>query len=379
MTAVQHVGVVGAGLAGLAASLAAAAAGLRVEVFEAAPRLPSVAAHMEIVPNLLRDLVTLGVADACVQRGFPYQGTDVVDAQGRVQFQIPAVHAAGPRYPAALGMLYGDLADILHAQGVQQGVRFHWGAPVQDVEAGSGEGGLIRLVDGTHHRFDLVLLAAGADAVRLARPPFAMRRIDEALPQAWWYALAPRPRALDRATRVVGPGLDKVVLVPVGMRTAGVALLRSVPSGHSAAAATPVDGAAMRAALASHGGPVRAVAAHLRDDTPVVARPVRSSLIEGDWHQGAVLCIGSCAHATPPHFGQAAAQAFEDAVVIGELLRTPADRDAVLRAFSARRSERARLVQAVTTQAAHWDLRPEPATDLRALLLRLQPIFSQPA
>ena len=56
MAVIGHVGVVGAGLAGLAAALAAATAGLHVDVFEAAPVLFEPQAHIDVVPNLLRDL-----------------------------------------------------------------------------------------------------------------------------------------------------------------------------------------------------------------------------------------------------------------------------------------------------------------------------------
>lgn len=372
MASVRNVGVVGAGLAGLAAALAVAAGGARVEVFEAAARLPSVDAHIEVVPNLLRELVTLGVAQACVHKGFPYQGTDVVDAHGRFRFRIPSMAAAGPRFPSALGMTYSDLAEVLHAAAVQQGVQFRWGAAVQAIETDADGRGLVRAMGVEASSFDLVLLAGGVGAARLIRSGL---HAGTDLPQSWWYALVPRPRSLDRALTVLGPGADKALLVPVGMRTAGLAVMRHEPQAHGGR----VNGAAMRAALASHGGMVRMAADHLRDDTPVVVRRVHSSLLDGDWHQGAVLCIGSCAHALPPHFGQSAAQAFEDAVVLGDLVRHVADRPTLFHEFSIRRVQRARLAQAVTTQAAHWDLHPEPATDLKALMSQLDPLLSRPA
>jgi 2-polyprenyl-6-methoxyphenol hydroxylase-like FAD-dependent oxidoreductase len=81
----------------------------------------------------------------------------------------------------------------------------------------------------------------------------------------------------------------------------------------------------------------------------------------------------------PPHFGQAAAQCIEDAVVLGALLRERLDRDALLERFMSRRGERARQVHALVTQAARWDLQPEASTDLPALAERLAPLIARPA
>jgi hypothetical protein len=45
----------------------------------------------------------------------------------------------------------------------------------------------------------------------------------------------------------------------------------------------------------------------------------------------------------------------------------------------ARRGARTRQIHALTTQAARWDMRPEAATDLRALAHRLAHVLAQPA
>jgi 2-polyprenyl-6-methoxyphenol hydroxylase-like FAD-dependent oxidoreductase len=142
------------------------------------------------------------------------------------------------------------------------------------------------------------------------------------------------------------------------------------------AASTP---AAMRATLSREGRLLQSLGALWSDDMPTIVRPVRSGLLEGPWHAHGVLRIGHSAHELPPHFGQAAAQAVEDAAVLGALLRTGPSREDLLDAFMARRGERAQRVHAVVTQAARWDLRPEAATDLPALAAQLAPLVAQPA
>jgi 2-polyprenyl-6-methoxyphenol hydroxylase-like FAD-dependent oxidoreductase len=75
---VQRVCVIGAGLAGLACAVAAAGRGLHVQVFDDADQQTTWRGHVEVVPNMLRDLVALGVGDACVRAGFPFHGVDVL-------------------------------------------------------------------------------------------------------------------------------------------------------------------------------------------------------------------------------------------------------------------------------------------------------------
>lgn len=366
MAAIGHVGVIGAGLAGLAAALAAAGAGIRVDVFETESAPSEQLAHIEIVPNLMRDLVTLGVGEACVRRGFPYHGLAVLDGDGRALFEIATPRLAGTRFPACLGMVYGDLLGLLRDAAVARGARLHVGSTVCD----AGDAGAIVTADGRRHGVDLAVIATGDTLPSIASQP-AHRLAADTLPQQWCHALLPRPVALQQAAWVIGTGSTKAMLVPVDTKRAGIAVLR--PAGASSTAA------AMRATLSAEGSLLQGLGTQWKDGTPTLVRPVRSALLHGPWHAHGVLRIGHSAHILPPHFGQSAAQAVEDAVVLGDLLRARSSRDALLEGFMARRGERARQVHAIATQAARWDLRPEAATDLPALAEQLAPLVATPA
>lgn len=363
----RSVAIVGAGLAGLAAAVAASAAGVPVDVFESEPRLAAPPAHVDVVPTLLRDLVALGVGEACVRRGFAYRGVAFVDPEGRQVFEIATPSLAGARWPAAMGMTYGALLEVLHEAALGQGARFHWGSAVRRVES-TARGGRIHFADDDHWDADLALVA-GAQGLVAAAPARAAK--ETVLPQRWDHALLPRPRGLDRSTWVLGPGRHKTLLVPTGTAQAGIAVLREPQADRTAAA--------LRAHLQAQGPVLATIAAGLGDDTVVVGRPVRSALLAGAWHDGPVLRIGSSAHRLPPHFGQAAAQAVEDATVLHDLLRQGLGCGPLLEQFMRRRGARARRVHVVATQAAHWDLNPEPSTDLVALALRLAPIVERAA
>lgn len=362
-----RIAVVGAGLAGLASAVAAATAGCEVDVFDAQAQIAAPAAHLDVVPTMLRDLVALGVADACVRRGFAYRGIAVVDSDGRPGFEIPTPALAGVRWPAAIGMAYADLLRVLHDAAVDAGALVHFGSPVVRVEAAPAAPALWTSNGRTWQGH--LLLIAGARAVDGVALPLASEFA--ALPQRWDHTLVARPRGLDRSTWVIGPDRAKALLVPVSSAQAGLAVLRDAAADHSLES--------LRACLVAQRGVLGVAGASLRSDARVIGRPVHSGLLRGPWHSGAALRIGSSAHLLPPHFGQAAAQSVEDAAVLGDLLRTEASRDELFTRFMQRRAARAERVHAVTTQAARWDLRPEPATDLTALARQLAPIVEAAA
>ncbi|MBI5717209.1 MAG: NAD(P)-binding protein [Burkholderiales bacterium] len=367
MPVVGHVGVIGAGLAGLAAAVAATQAGAQVDIFESAPAPAPLLAHVDVVPNLLRDLVALGVGEACVRLGFPYQGFAVLDGEGRTRFEVPTRHLAGTRFPSALGMVYGTLLDVLRDAALARGARMHAGCEVRD----ASDGGAIVTADGQRHAVDLVVIASGTTVPALGSRPARPLPL-EALPQQWCHALLPRPPALERAAWVIGTAGLKAMLVPVDTRRTGVAVLQPQSSGPPTADSLP-------AALAGQGRWLQSLAAQCRPDTPLQIRPVRSGVLDDPWHERGTLRIGHSAHVLPPHFGQAAAQVVEDAVVLGDLLRRRSERDELLQAFMRRRGERTRRVHAVTTQAARWNLRPQASTDLQALAEQLGPLVERPA
>jgi 2-polyprenyl-6-methoxyphenol hydroxylase-like FAD-dependent oxidoreductase len=372
MSRIARVAVVGAGLAGLAVSVAAAAAGVTVDLFDASEGLAAPRSHIDVVPNMVRELAAIGLAEECVRRGFVYRDMAVVDADGHLVHLIPSPALAGPRLPAAFGMVYAELLELLLARTRQLGVGVHWKTRIVRAEI---QGGSARLwLEGrAEWRGDLVILA-GATLVGGVELPLADHA--ESLRQRWDYVLLPRPQEIERSTWVIGPASSKALIVPVGVAQIGLACLQSQGTDDLSVIGTASD---LRTRLGRSGRLLASLAASLRDDTTVLSRHVRFGLLKTPWHDGAALRIGSSAHMLPPHFGQAAAQSLEDATVLGALLRRPIDRDDLLGAFEARRADRAARVYAVAAQAARWDLKPEPSTDLPALALRLKPLVETPA
>ena len=364
--------VIGAGLAGLSCALTLVSRGLRVQLLDEAAAPRALAAHVEVVPSMLRDLVAFGVGDDCVRAGFPYRGIDVIDRQGRHLHELPTERLAGARFPAALGIRHDELHSLLEREAVARGVLLRRAAVAQAVTEHAGTA-QVELDDGASIEADLVLLATGA-ASPLSQALFPHARPAAELGQAWWYTLLPRPVDLDRPLIAFGDVGRRAVLVPVRHDLAGLALTEPITPAVDAAPA-----AHLRRSLASFAPRLRALGARLDGTTPITLRPARSALLDPPWHRGPVLAVGDCAHALPPHFGQAAAQAVEDARVLGELLESTASRTELFEAFERRRVERVRRVHEITTTAARWDLQPDSAADLNLLMQRLAQTVAQPA
>lgn len=362
---VRRIGIVGAGLAGLAAALAAAMAGVSVDVFDTVEAGAPHDTHLHVAANLLRDLDTLGIAGACIRQGFPCKGMVVADVQGEPYFEFPTPRLAGEHLPPALGMVRTDLLNILRHAAIARGVTLHGGQAIVDVKPGT------ELVThtGERHRVDLAVLTG--DGTQPTTRGRALPQVPiETLPQAWCQTLVPRPHAVERATIIVGHSRHKVVLVPVDTRRAGAAVLwaSELPSVND-----------VRELLASQGGLLRTLSPHWAESAPVSTQPVRFGMLTGRWHAPGLLRIGRSALVLPPHLGQSAAQAVEDAVVLGDLLRAQTPLADLPHAFEIRRADRARRVLEIASQAARWGLQPEPATDMRTLAERLAPLIAMPA
>jgi 2-polyprenyl-6-methoxyphenol hydroxylase-like FAD-dependent oxidoreductase len=139
------------------------------------------------------------------------------------------------------------------------------------------------------------------------------------------------------------------------------------------------DGQGLTRLLKSWGSLPRRLAEVIDPLAPAVVHRFTSQLRDAPWHRGAALCVGSCTHAIAPPFAQSAAQALEDAIVLGELVAAGLERPALLQQFTERRRERVRRLHDLTETAARWMLRPEPTTDLLQLASEIDRLVATPA
>lgn len=354
--------VVGAGIAGLAAALAAARAGASVDV--AGPTGNALGqVHVNVPPNMLRDLAWLGVARDCVRKGFPYLDVGFVAQQGHERFREPTPRMAGAGYPAAVAMTHAALTTALRDAAQRAGAAIGVAAHCRRFEE-AGDALLAHFDDGAVRPYDVLIGADGARS-RLRETLFGKACAPCSTGQEWWQVSLRRPRGLDRPTLMLG-AFDRGRAGAVPVSDAAASLFMIQPEADARVVPAVLRAEFMRSRLTQCGGVIAELRDQLAGSECVLVRPVRAGLLHEPWHRGRVLLVGDAAHVIAPQLGQAAAQCIEDAVALGLLLREAPDHEALFAEFMRRRYERCRITHDTSLQVARWELQPDSSTDIPA-------------
>ena len=131
-----EIGVIGAGIGGLAAALALARRGARVRVFEQAERLGEIGAGIQLGPNAVAVLEALGLRDAVATQASAPAAIELRDHHGgRVVARVPLGQTTEARYGRPYWHLHrADLLAALTAGVVEVGVEIRLGFRVEAVE-----------------------------------------------------------------------------------------------------------------------------------------------------------------------------------------------------------------------------------------------------
>lgn len=358
--------VVGGGIAGLSLSIALARKGWAPQIVERDPAWGVYGVGIILQSNALRALDTLGLAERCLDVGHPYSTTRYCDRHGVVLQERTKPNLSGERWAASTGILRPALHQILRDEAQRLGVDVRLGVTVTAIEQ-DGAQAHVTFSDGRHASYALVV---GADGVRseTRRMVFGNAHQPTFMGQACWRFTAPRPAEVPCA--VMSRGEKSLAgLIPLNAKQMYLLLLTSEPGNPY------VERAQMRQMLADrlagYGGIVGDLARELPDAQSIVYSPLEPLLMPGPWHRQRVVLIGDAAHATTPHIAQGASMAFEDAVVLSELLCT-APIDNALVQFTQRRFERCRMIVGNSLQIGRWQLAawsgtPEPGEDIVGL------------
>jgi 2-polyprenyl-6-methoxyphenol hydroxylase-like FAD-dependent oxidoreductase len=352
--------VVGAGIGGLAAAHAVVRAGGDAVVFERAPGPRREGFGLVLQPNAVQALASLGLRDDVMAHGVAVHAAEVRAARGELLFAVPYAELGWE----TVGILRGDLQRVLLAAVPDTAIRF--GRECIGVQ--QDEDGVVALfADGERERGELLV---GADGIRSA-----VRRVavDSSPPryagQRAWRASARGDFGVDRFVEYWGVG-GGFGFGPAGDRVVYWYCFERVVEG---AASPPNPLTEFMRRYGSWPYPIADLIAatdpiDLHETFTYDRRPSRR------WGQGRVTLLGDAAHAMKPNLGQGAAQALEDAAVLGSVLANAPDPVSGLRSYEQRRVRRANSVVRASRQAATLaELSHPVAASVRDFLVRAVP------
>jgi 2-polyprenyl-6-methoxyphenol hydroxylase-like FAD-dependent oxidoreductase len=376
MPAVSTVLVIGAGLAGTAASIGLADAGIGVDLIDVKPEVGAIGSGITMQGNGLRELRRLGVWDAARAAGYPFDslGLRAPDPAGTLLAEIPDARTGGPDLPATLGLPRPALARIMTDRAAAAGAKLRLGTRVRSLSQ-HGDGVDVVFSDGAADRYDLVI---GADGIRSAtRPMIGITDQPRPTGMGIFRAFGPRPASVTRTDLYYGGPSYIAGYCPTGENSLYAYI---VEDARDRSGLTPAERlAAMRSLAEAYHGPWDEIRATLSDPGTVSYTLFEELVVPAPWNRGRVVLIGDAAHACPPTLAQGGSQALEDAAVVTELLLSqPAVDDELWSAFTARRFERAKTVVEASCQLGQWQLDHQQG-DVPGLIAAIAALVSQPA
>ncbi|WP_395400107.1 FAD-dependent monooxygenase [Arthrobacter sp. UC242_113] len=377
MAAVQKVGIVGAGAAGLTAAILLADAGLEVEVLERADEPQTLGSGITLQGNALRVFRQLGIWDQLAAKGFAFStlGLRAPDPAGTVLAVLDDIRTGGDDLPATLGMYRPDLVAILRDRAEQAGAVIRYGRAVTGV---TDDGGRVTVstaegTSGTGSTYDLVI---GADGLRsTVRQAIGIDVEPAPAGMGIWRAFVARPEDVVRTDLTYGGPCFIAGYCPTGPDSIYAYLVEKAQE------RSHEDGPRIMAELAAaYGGPWNEIRGNLDHSARINYTQFTSHLVDGPWNRGRTVIIGDAAHSCPPTVAQGAAMAVEDAAVLAELLLGHDElTDTLWKEFSDRRLDRARAVVTASVQLGQWMLDGVRDADVPGLLNSLSTMLKEPA
>jgi 2-heptyl-3-hydroxy-4(1H)-quinolone synthase len=335
---IERILIVGAGMAGLTLAISLRRQGLSPDIVERQPEWPAHGAGIYLVGNAVRALGSLQLADEVLKNGSTIRTQTLLNARGR---QLAVIDTAsvwagcGP----CVGIRRASLQSILVRALGDAGVRF--GTSVTAL-AQQQDSAAVTLSDGSEHVYDLVV---GADGVRSSIRNHLFGNVQPHFcGQVGWRFLVRCPTSITGWTLFAGHR-GVFLFIPVGNGQAYCYADAAVDKPLE----DPLEGRLerLRSRFASYSSPVPDSLAELQSSEQIHFGAIEDILQE-PWSAGSTLLIGDAAHATSPNMASGAAMAFEDALVLSNLVVSGREVAQLLSDYTAQRLNRVRWVHEQT-------------------------------
>jgi 2-polyprenyl-6-methoxyphenol hydroxylase-like FAD-dependent oxidoreductase len=328
--------VVGAGIGGLATAIALDQASVEPIVIERAPQLREAGFGLVVSANAVTALRSLGLRDGVAARGTRVRRAEIRNPGGDLLTRIDYEALGWETY----GILRAELQQAMLEVAPAERLR------LATTCIGATEDGQVLLDGADPVTADIVV---GADGIRstVRRSLFGEEPLRYGGHRAWRAGTRfDDERARDRFVEVWGVD-GGFGFGPAGPGRVYWYCFETVPEG------APAPDRPRDEFLRRYGGwfdPIPALIASTDPDaiepTFTYDRPPRRT-----WGRGRLTLLGDAAHPMKPNIGQGAAQALEDAVVLGLRLAGGGEPERALRAYERRRVRRSNAVVRASRRA----------------------------
>jgi 2-polyprenyl-6-methoxyphenol hydroxylase-like FAD-dependent oxidoreductase len=310
----RRIAIVGAGLAGLTAAIAARRLGLEARLYEQTPDFKQVGGGIMIHSNGLRVLETLGLLDSFAPQMRLTQRLQVEAPGGKPLSVVDLGQLSIPHNQAAVVLRY-KLQEHLLVAGEREGVEVAFDHRLTDLSCAKGRA-VLRFADGAEEEFDLVIGGDGLNSQTResaglggARPPLA---------EAYVRGVSDWPSRESTVREIWGRDGRRFGICPLpGKQTY---FFGSVPLGKWQEIVA--DRSQLDAWIESWSNLNPDVIPLLRavsDWQRVNYSELREVCLDR-WFRPPVFIIGDAAHAMTPNLGQGANSAMVDSLVLMRLL-----------------------------------------------------------
>lgn len=364
--------IIGAGIAGMSATIALRRVGVAVDLIDVDPDWKVTGAGLTITGPTLRAFRQLGVYDEIAAHGYVGEGIRVCTVDGEPVRDLPTPMPPEAGVCGSGGIARPVLHRILSARLVAAGVRPRLGVAVEEITQ-DGDGVDVVFSDGTAGRYDMVV---GADGIysRTRDQIFPDAPGPEYTGQSVWRMFVPRPSWVDHRHYFLG-GEVKVGWTPISATEMYLFVVERTPRVVREPHELP---AGLVALLEPYGGYVREIRESIGEDTAIAFRPLESFYLPSPWHSGRVILIGDAAHPTTPQLASGAGIAVEDALVLADELARRESVAETFEAFTARRAERCRLVVESSIEIGRLEQRQAPPEAQTAVVARALARLAEP-